>query len=61
MLPTPVEFTVGSNSYTNIQDVNNKKVTIPETGGIGTVIFTVAGLLLMVGAVIAFRRNEQEA
>ncbi|MCQ9210182.1 SpaA isopeptide-forming pilin-related protein [Granulicatella seriolae] len=61
LLPTPVEFTVGSNSYTNIQDVNNKKVTIPETGGIGTVIFTVAGLLLMVGAVIAFRRNEQEA
>lgn len=41
--------------------VENKKVTIPQTGGIGTVIFTVVGIGLMAGAVMAMKKNREEA
>ncbi len=43
------------------QQIVNKKVTIPQTGGIGTVIFTVVGIALMAGAVIAMKKNRKEA
>lgn len=43
------------------QRVVNKKVTIPQTGGMGTVLFTVVGISLMAGAVIAMKRNREEA
>ena len=39
----------------------NKKVTIPQTGGIGTVLFTVVGVGLMAGAVMAMKKNREEA
>ncbi|HGK7345811.1 TPA: SpaH/EbpB family LPXTG-anchored major pilin, partial [Streptococcus suis] len=42
-----------SNPLTTIEEhtqVKNKKVTIPQTGGIGTVVFTVVGLSTMVFA-----------
>ena len=42
------------------QKVVNKKVTIPQTGGIGTAIFAVAGIALMGGAVIAMKKNRVE-
>lgn len=42
------------------QKVENKKVTIPQTGGIGTAIFAVAGIALMSGAVIAMKKNRVE-
>lgn len=45
----------------NAQKVVNKKVTIPQTGGIGTIIFTVAGLALMLGAAYAIKKNREEA
>ena len=43
------------------QRVDNKKLTIPQTGGIGTVIFTVVGIALMAGAVIAMKKSRKEA
>ena len=43
------------------QQVKNKEVTIPQTGGMGTVIFTVVGVALMAGAVIAMKKNREEA
>ena len=43
------------------QQVKNKEVTIPQTGGIGTVIFTVVGIALMAGAVFAMKKNRREA
>ena len=68
-----VEFTVAEG---NTKDVNikyaadsaendakqviNKKVTIPQTGGMGTMIFMVAGLALMGGAFIAMRKRSAE-
>ena len=42
------------------QKIVNKKVDIPETGGIGTVIFTVVGISLMAGAFIAMRKRTAE-
>ena len=45
----------------NAQQVINKKVTIPQTGGIGSLIFIVAGLALMGVAFVAMkRRNSYE-
>lgn len=38
--------------------VINKKVTIPQTGGIGTIIFTVVGLAIMASAVIAIKKRQ---
>ena len=42
------------------QQIENKKVSIPQTGGIGTVIFTVVGISLMAGAFIAMRKRTAE-
>ena len=46
---------------TKAQRLVNKKVTIPQTGGIGTVLFTVVGIGLMAGAVMAMKKNREEA
>lgn len=62
----PFEFTVDDTSYANgdalvkPQEVNNTKIEIPKTGGIGTVIFTVVGIGLMAGAFIAMRKRTAE-
>ncbi|HFI0938053.1 TPA: SpaH/EbpB family LPXTG-anchored major pilin [Streptococcus suis] len=45
---------------TNFQQVKNKKITIPQTGGIGTVVFTVVGLSTMVFAFIAMKKRQAE-
>ena len=42
------------------QQIKNIKVSIPKTGGIGTVIFTVVGISLMAGAFIAMRKRTAE-
>ena len=42
----------------NAQQVINKKVTIPQTGGIGTIIFTAIGLAIMASAVIAIKKRQ---
>ena len=44
------------------KQIRNKNVTIPQTGGIGSLIFVVAGLALMAVAFVAMkRRNSYEA
>ena len=43
---------------TKAQRIENKKVTIPQTGGIGTIIFTAIGLAIMASAVIAIKKRQ---
>lgn len=71
---TEIPFTVDKDSYKtdatgypeNTHDaqgnmlVKNKDLTIPPTGGIGTVIFAVAGIALMGGAFIAIKKRSAE-
>ena len=45
----------------NARKIVNKKVDIPQTGGMGTVLFTIVGISLMAGAVIAMKKNREEA
>ena len=54
--------------YTKVDDANifgqrikNKNLTIPQTGGIGSLIFIVAGLAIMGGAFVAYKRSEARA
>ena len=76
-LSGPVDFKVEEGSYStkdvdikyekadaanNAKQIKNKKVTIPQTGGIGSLIFIVAGIALMAVAFTAMkRRNALEA
>lgn len=53
-----VEATAGV--YT-VKVPNNSGIVLPITGGIGTVIFTAAGILLMLGAVILFVISRKRA
>lgn len=73
-LSGPIEFTVNETSYfsggtinyeknsekKDAQEVPNKEVTIPQTGGIGTVIFTVVGIAMVAGAFIILRKNRED-
>lgn len=75
-LTSDVKFSVDKNTYTTAGDINynpestdakdalqveNKNLTIPQTGGMGTVLFTIVGISLMAGAVVAMKRNREEA
>lgn len=51
---------LGTEGANNAKMVENRSLTIPQTGGIGTVIFTVGGLALMGGATFALKRNKDE-
>lgn len=66
-----VEFTIAKGETTDVQikyettdaannakQIINKQVTIPQTGGIGTVIFTAIGLAIMASAIIAIKKRQ---
>ena len=55
-----INFTKEQDGIKDAQEVKNKKVTIPQTGGIGTIIFTVAGLAIMGGAFYAMKKRNEE-
>lgn len=67
-----VEFTIAKGETTDVQikyettdaannakQIINKQVTIPQTGGIGTIIFTAIGLAIMASAIIAIKKDKQ--
>ncbi|HEL2217897.1 TPA: isopeptide-forming domain-containing fimbrial protein [Streptococcus suis] len=68
LLSNAVEFEVNPTSWgdsevlseTNFLQIKNKKITIPQTGGIGTLVFTVIGLSTMVFAFIAIKKRRSE-
>ena len=55
-----IDYVADSNDKDATQ-ITNTKVTIPQTGGMGTVLFTIVGISLMAGAVVAMKRNREEA
>ena len=52
---------VAETAKKDAMQIKNNDVTIPQTGGIGTVLFTVVGISLMAGAVMAMKKNREEA
>lgn len=56
-----INYELADTSAKDALEVKNKKVTIPQTGGMGTVLFTIVGISLMAGAVIAMKKNREEA
>ena len=58
---TELEYTSTEETGDYGLKIANKKMTIPQTGGIGTVLFTVVGIGLMAGAVMAMKKNREEA
>lgn len=62
LLKVPEPFTITKTSYetANVMQVeNNKGLQIPQTGGIGTLIFTVGGIGLMAVAVYFLRKGKR--
>lgn len=70
----PIQFELGDGSYTtgdinynplvtgnNAKRVDNTKLSIPQTGGIGSIIFVVAGLTIMGLAAYKMKANKEEA
>lgn len=67
LLSGEITFSVARGSWTDAtgisghMQIKNKKVSIPQTGGIGTIVFTVVGLSVMAYAFIAMKRRQSEA
>jgi len=62
LLREPALFAITKESFetTNTIDVENRRgLQIPQTGGIGTAVFTIVGLALMTLAVFLFRKKKK--
>ena len=61
-LRSDVNFDVDKNSYaaTAATITNSPTLMLPQTGGMGTIVFTVVGLGLMVGAVKLYKKDGAE-
>lgn len=53
-----IDYKATDADTTQGKQIVNKKVTIPQTGGIGTIIFTAIGLAIMASAIIAIKKRQ---
>ena len=62
LLNKPEQVTINAETYTGdpIIVVNRKKTILPKTGGIGTALFTIAGLTLVVLGAVFYIKNKKE-
>ncbi|MDU4209630.1 MAG: pilin N-terminal domain-containing protein [Finegoldia magna] len=49
---------VAKSTKKDAMQIKNNDVTIPQTGGIGTIIFTAIGLAIMASAIIAIKKRQ---
>lgn len=49
---------VADSAKKDAMQITNNDVTIPQTGGIGTIIFTAIGLAIMASAIIAIKKRQ---
>ena len=64
LLTGPVELVIDATSHTAdrvVQVLNRSGVELPDTGGVGTVIFTVTGLALMAAAGVLLVMKKRRA
>lgn len=63
LLREPLKVTVSATSHleNNKVTVENRKFTLPVTGGVGTVIFTLGGLAIMGAAAFLYMRTTRRA
>lgn len=60
LLSKPLKVTISAQSHTKRLEVENSKFFLPITGGMGVVVFTSAGILLMTAAVFLFIRSNRK-
>ena len=56
-----IEYNKEGQTKKDAKQVINKNLTIPQTGGIGSLVFIAAGLVIMGGAFIAYKRSQATA
>ena len=64
LLSEPVALTLGAVSHLDENTVlvlNNSGAVLPETGGMGTTVFTVSGLLCLLAALLLWTKKRSEA
>ncbi|MCA9766063.1 MAG: SpaH/EbpB family LPXTG-anchored major pilin [Carnobacterium sp.] len=57
----PTEIQASTVASNNAQNINNRKLTIPQTGGFGTLAFTVIGAILMLTSILFYKRTGKKA
>ena len=56
-----IDYKATDADTTQGKQIVNKKVTIPQTGGIGSIIFVIAGLMIMGLAAYKMKANKEQA
>lgn len=58
---TKGDYVTPTDETTNLMEIENRKVEYPSTGGIGTIIFTLAGAVLMTFAGLSYYRRRRKS
>lgn len=55
------DASLGTNNIAEVEITNNKGFSLPETGGMGTYLFTIGGIVIMAGAAFALIAMKKRA